>query len=180
MNTYIALLRGVNVGGSRKIAMAELRSFAADIGLQEPSTLLQSGNLVFAAEGREPQALERVIEREAVARLGLTTAFFVRTASEWRDVVAGNPFPDEALGDPSHLLVLFLRKTPRSSEVHALEQVIQGHEVVRAVGRQIYAVYPDGIGRSKLTNAIFERTLGSPCTGRNWNTVSKLAGMVGG
>lgn len=180
MNTYIALLRGVNVGGSGKLAMAELRSFAADVGLEEPRTLLQTGNLVFSADERDPEILERMLEKEAESRLGLRTNFFVRSASEWRDIVAANPFPDAGRDDPSHLLTLFTRETPSDSKTRALEQAIRGREVFRAVGRQVYAVYPDGIGRSKLTHAVIERALGSPCTGRNWNTVLKLEGMAGG
>lgn len=180
MNTYIALLRAVNVGGARKIAMAALRSFAAEIGLGDPRTLLQSGNLVFSTDGAEPEVLERTLEKEAEDRLGLSTTFLVRTAAEWRGVVSGNPFTDEARDDPSHLVTLFTREAPSASEVHALEQAIRGREVIHAVGRQVYAVYPDGIGRSKLTHAVIERALGSPCTGRNWNTVLELDRMVGG
>lgn len=178
MNTYIALLRGVNVGGRKKVPMAALRSFAADLGLDDPRTLLQSGNLVFGSSAGGVSVLERTLEQEAANRLGLTTTFFVRPEAEWRAVVRANPFPDAARDDPGHLLVLFLRERPRREAVRALQAGIRGREVVRASGRQVYAVYPDGIGRSKLTNAVIERTLDGPCTGRNWNTVSKLLGML--
>ncbi len=178
MNTYIALLRGVNVGGHKKIPMAELRSFAADLGLADPRTLLQSGNLVFGSSDGDASALERTLEEEAAGRLGLTTTFFVRPEAEWRTVVDANPFHDAARDDPGHLLVLFLRDPPRREAMEALRAGIRGREVVRASDRQVYAVYPDGVGRSRLTNAVIERALGGPCTGRNWNTVSKLLGML--
>ncbi len=179
MKTYIALLRGVNVGGNKKIAMADLRRLCADIGLPEARTLLQSGNLVFSDASRSAGALEKLLEKEAQDRLGLSTRFFVRGAEEWADVVAHNPFPDAAERDPSHLLVLFLPDAPGAAEMTSLRAAIVGREVVQAAAHHVYAVYPDGIGRSKLTNAVLERALGAPCTGRNWNTVTKLAKMVG-
>ncbi len=180
MNTYVALLRGVNVGGHKKIAMAELRSFAADLGLGDARTLLQSGNLVFRSAIADAAEVERMLEREAERRLGLDTVFFVRTEAEWRQVVGANPFPETARDDPSHLLVLFFREPPGAAAIRALREVISGPEVVRAGVREIYTVYPAGIGRSKLTNALIEKRIGGACTGRNWNTVLKLEKMVRG
>jgi uncharacterized protein (DUF1697 family) len=178
MKTYIALLRGVNVGGNKKVAMADLREVCAELGLANARTLLQSGNIVFTSEPRRTKDLESLLERETERRLGLATRFFVRTDDEWADVVESNPFSDAAERDPSHLLVLFLSDTPAAGHLDAMQDAIVGREVVAGHGRHVYAVYPDGIGRSKLTNAVLERALGGPCTGRNWNTVLKLANMV--
>lgn len=178
MRTYIALLRAVNVGGRKKVAMADLRAMCVRTGLAGVSTLLQSGNVVFRSDARSTDELERLLQTEAVRRLGLDTRFFVRTVDEWAEVVAGNPFPDEAQRDPGHLLVLALSAPAVARRVEALRAAIAGREVVAARGRHMYAFYPDGIGRSKLTNAVLERALGGPCTGRNWNTARKLLDMV--
>jgi uncharacterized protein (DUF1697 family) len=157
--------------------MAELRQFAADLGLDAPRTLIQSGNLVFASDlgGAE---LEALLEAEAMARLGLATDFLVRGADEWRDLIAANPHPDMAEHDPGHLMVMALKSLPGEVELAALRAWNPGREVVAAVGRQLYITYPDGAGESKLTNAAIERRLGVRGTARNWNTVTKLAAML--
>jgi uncharacterized protein (DUF1697 family) len=178
MPTHIALLRAVNLGAHNKVAMADLRGLAGGLGFEEPATLLQSGNLVFRNARPTGAALETMLEREASKRLGLETAFFVRTAAEWRQIVARNPFPDQARRDPSHLLLLCLKAPPPAGAAERLQEAISGRELVRTDGRQAYVVYPDGIGRSKVTNAVLERRLGTAGTGRNWNTVLKLAALA--
>ncbi|HEX6200704.1 MAG TPA: DUF1697 domain-containing protein [Thermoanaerobaculia bacterium] len=178
MPTFIALLRAVNLGPRNKVAMADLRGLLTELGMEDPRTLLQSGNLVFRSNPSKTAELEGLLEVEAEARLGLKTDFFVRTAEEWRTVVQGNPFPEEAESDPGHLLVFALKEAPKPAAVKALQEAIRGREVVRGKGRHAYVVYPDGIGRSRLTNAVIEKHLGSRGTGRNWNTVLKLQALV--
>ena len=171
----IALLRAVNLAGRNRVGMAELRAFCANMGLEQPRTLLQSGNVVFGeVEGRTTAALESLLEREAVQRLGVGTEFFVRTTKEWEAAVAGNPFGGEAERDPSHLLLMCLKAAPSAGDVAALQASITGRETVRAEGRQLFITYPDGVGRSKLTAGRIERALGTRGTARNWNTVLKL------
>jgi uncharacterized protein (DUF1697 family) len=178
VTSYVALLRAVNVGGRTPVAMAALRAWLEGLGFAEPRTLLQSGNAVFRGAGQGGPRLERRLELEAAKRLGLQTEFFLRDAKAWREVVARNPFAAEADRDPAHLLVVFLKQAPAPARVAALRAAIKGREAVRALGRQAYVVYPDGIGRSKLTMAVIERHLGTRATGRNWNTVMKLAALV--
>ncbi len=180
MTPYIALLRAVNVGGKTKIGMADLRALLAELGLAEPRSLLQSGNLLFRSEGRTAAELESLLATETAKRLGLKTDFFVRTAAEWDAVVASNPFPREAESDPGHLVVMALKAAPEAAAVAALQATIVGRETVRAVGRQAYLVYPDGIGESKLTIQRIEKALGTRGTGRNWNTTLKLQAQVRG
>jgi uncharacterized protein (DUF1697 family) len=108
----------------------------------------------------------------------LRTEFFVRTAAEWQTVIARNPFTDEATNDPVHLLVMVHKDAIAAAKVAALRAAITGPERVEAAGRQTYIVYPAGIGRSKLTTSRIEGTLGSRGTGRNWNTVLKLADLA--
>jgi uncharacterized protein (DUF1697 family) len=177
LTTHVALLRAINVGGRKPVAMADLRDLLAGLGFADGRSLLQSGNLVFRSS-RSGAPLERLLEAEAETRLGLETDFFVRTAAEWEEIMAHNPFPREAERDPSHLLTLFLKDATGPAALKALQAAITGPEVVRAWGRQAYIVYPDGIGRSRLTNALIERKLGTRATGRNWNTVLKLGALA--
>jgi uncharacterized protein (DUF1697 family) len=178
MTIHIALLRAVNLGPHQQVAMPDLRNLLTRLGFEEPRTLLNSGNLVFRSDGRSGAALEDLLEAEAEKQLGLRTDFFVRTATEWAAVIAANPFPDEAERDPGHLLVMFLKDAPAATDVTALRAAITGPEIIRAEGKQAYIVYPDGIGRSRLTNTLIEKKLGSRGTGRNWNTVLKLAALA--
>jgi uncharacterized protein (DUF1697 family) len=177
MFVYIALLRGINVGGHNAVAMAELRKLAADLGFSGVATLLQSGNLVFTAGKRSVNALESLLERETAERLGVTADYVVRSADEWKAVIAGNPFPKQAKDDPGHLVVVFLKTPSPPKSVEALRDSIVGPEIVHGSGKQLYIVYPDGIGRSKLTGTLIEKRLGTRGTARNWNTVLKLLAL---
>jgi uncharacterized protein (DUF1697 family) len=178
MTTYIALLRGINVGGNKLVSMAELRALAETLGLEEPRTLLQSGNLVFRGKKQAATALERTLERAVAAELGVACDFVVRTAAEWDAIIAANPFPEAATRDPSHLVVMCLKGAPSGAQAAALRAVIRGREVGAVDGRQAYLVYPDGIGTSKLTNTVIESKLGVRGTARNWNTVLKLKALA--
>lgn len=180
MPTHIALLRGINVGGHKLVAMSDLRDFLAALGCGDARSLLQSGNLVFQCAARPRADLERWLESEAEHRLGLRTDFHVRAAKDWGKIIANNPFPEEAKRDPARLVVMFLKQAPDQRGVQALQAAIRGPEIVRADGPHAYIVYPDGMGRSRLTNALIDKQLGTRSTGRNWNTVVKLAALAKG
>lgn len=178
MTGYVALLRGINVGGHKPVAMADLRRLLAQLGFADVQSVLQSGNLVFRSGAQPSATLERGLETEAAGRLALRTDVFVRSAREWRAIIARNPFGEAAEHDPGHLVVQFLKRAPQAGAVEALKAAIVGREVVHAAGRQVYIVYPDGIGRSRLTGALIEAKLGTRSTGRNWNTVLKLGALL--
>jgi uncharacterized protein (DUF1697 family) len=178
VSTFVALLRAVNLGSHQQIAISALRDFAKDLGLVDIRTLLQSGNLVFGAERQEAKNLESLLESNAKTTLRLGTDFFVRSAKEWKVLVEKNPFPKEAAQTPGHLLVMFLKHSPSVDGLEALRVAIRGPELVETVGRQAYVVYPDGVGRSRVTNALIEAKLGTRATGRNWNTVLKIAALM--
>ena len=171
---HVALLRGVNVGGHNRVAMADLRNLLGRLGLEEASSLLQSGNLAFRGGGRPAAELERLLEREARTRFQLETTFFVRTADEWKDVIAGNPFPEQAAADPARLMVVALKEAPAKGAERDLRAAIHGPESVRLRGREAYAFYPLGMGKSRFTINLIEKVLGTQGTARNWNTVVKL------
>jgi uncharacterized protein (DUF1697 family) len=175
---FVALLRAVNVGGRRSVAMTVLRDAASSLGFSDVRTVLQSGNLVFGATGRSATAIERGLEAAIESRLGLQADCLVRTAREWAALVRDNPFRAEARTDPGHLVLMCLKAAPDAKAVRSLSATITGPERLRAAGRELYIVYPDGIGRSRLTGVLIERILGTRGTARNWNTVLKLAAMV--
>ena len=178
MTTHVALLRAINLGTHNPVRMADLREFLTRLGFGDVQSVLQTGNLVFQADRRTGAQLEQLLETEAKKRLKLETDFFVRTASEWQTLIARNPFPKEAKRDPAHLVVMFLKDAPQAEDVKALQAAISGREVVHGVGSQLYITYPDGIGRSRLTNAGIEKHIHTRGTGRNWNTVLKLGALT--
>jgi uncharacterized protein (DUF1697 family) len=175
MSIHVALLRGINVGGRNLVAMSDLRDLLGTLGFAGARSLLQSGNLVFESDRPTGADLERLLEVETARRLGVTADYLVRSAAEWGKVVAGNPFLEEAKRDPGRLVVMFLKAAPDARDVQALQAAIEGPESLRCEGKHLYVVYPAGIGRSKLTSTLIEKKLGLRGTGRNWNTVLKLA-----
>lgn len=178
MATFVAVLRAINLGVHNRIAMGDLRAMCEKIGLVEPRTLLVSGNLVFQRAVASGETLEQLLEQSSTRHLGVTTDYFVRTAKEWQAIIAANPFSAEAKRDPGHLLMMCLRDAPAAAAVTALQKAIKGRETVAVKGRQAYFVYPDGVGRSKLTITLIEKTLGTRGTARNWNTVLKLGELA--
>jgi uncharacterized protein (DUF1697 family) len=154
--------------------MTDLRDFLTKLGFDDVRSVLQSGNVVFGSRARTGAELERFLEAESQKRFGIEIDFFVRAPEEWKSIIRQNPFRKEAELDPGHLVVMLLKSPPRAEDVAALQASISGPEIVRAKGRQLYVFYPNGQGRSPLTNAVIERKVGR-CTGRNWNTVMKLA-----
>jgi uncharacterized protein (DUF1697 family) len=178
MTVHIALLRAVNVGGRSRVAMAGLREVVQDMGLCDVRSLLQSGNLVFCCAAPTPVRLERLLEAETERRLGLRTQFFVRSAKQWSAALAANPFRAEARQSPGRLVLMALKDAPAARSVRDLRIAISGPERIHVAGRQAYIAYPDGIGRSRLTGNFIETRLGTRGTGRNWNTVVKLAALA--
>lgn len=179
MATYIALLRAVNLGAHNTIKMSELKSFAENIGLLNVRTVLQTGNLIFdTSKPTECVNLEAKLELAARKTLKLDTPFFVRSLAGWQRVCDDNPFLSQAERDPGHLVVYALKTKTSSDRLLALRQALKGRELIEASHQELYAVYPDGIGRSKLTAQLIEKYLVTPCSGRNWNTVLKIKALL--
>jgi uncharacterized protein (DUF1697 family) len=175
---YAGFLRAVNVAGNQ-LSMAALKEVFGALGFDNPKTLLQSGNIVFGADpARNAIALEELLQRETEKRLHVKTEYFVRTAKDLERVISGNPFIAEAQNDPGRLVVVFLKDAPAGKAVAQLQAAIRGPERVKASGRHLHVTYPEGQGRSKLTNAVIEKALGTRGTARNWNTVLKVAAAL--
>jgi uncharacterized protein (DUF1697 family) len=160
------------------VAMSELRDLFKRLGFAGAQSLLQSGNLVFQSDQPADASLENLLSVETEKHLNVSIEYFVRSREEWETVVAVNPFPKEAKRDPGRLVVMFLKDAPKPTDVKALQSAIQGPETARCHGKQLYVHYPAGMGKSKLTHALIEKKLGTRGTGRNWNTVLKLAALT--
>ena len=178
MSRHIALLRAVNVGG-RKVLKDDLLGLAKDLGFADAKTLLTSGNLVLWGDDEGDAALEKRLEDGLEKRMGLRTEFMVRTPAELKAIIADNPFPDLVESRPSHLVVNFLKHPPPAGDIEVLRAAITGRERVHAHGKELYIDFIDGIGESMLDRD-WKKTKKAPLgTARNWNTVLKLAAMVG-
>ena len=179
MTAHVVLLRGVNVGGQRKVSMAELQAALVAAGFVGARTLLNSGNVVLRSD-LTPAALETFLETEATQRMNLRTDFHVRSAGEWRALTEANPLPEAAARNPSHFIVACLKSAPTQAAVETLRAANPGPEIIHAVGRQLYIDYggPEAMCESKLSSALIDAKLGTRSTGRNWNTVLKLAALA--
>lgn len=178
MTLRIALVRGVNVGGNRKVAMADLKAMVEALGFTDVKTLLASGNVVFEASDRSDDELEALLEREAEARLGLVTHFIVRGPGAWRAMMDANPLPGEAEREPSRFLLNVSRETVTADMLATIRAVATPGEKVEAVDRCVYIFFGDGVADSKAAGMFGRTSLGLTATGRNWNTVRKIAELI--
>ena len=177
MSRLAVLLRAINVSGTGKLAMADLKARLGELGCAEAKTIGAAGSATVACD-LSPAELERRLETALAEAHGLSTDVYVRSHSDLNDVLAANPFAEMAEDDPSHLLVVFLEADPAEVDVEALRGKIQGPEQVAAGPRSLYIAFPAGIGTSKLTGPIIHRAVKLKGTGRNWNTVRKLAELT--
>jgi uncharacterized protein (DUF1697 family) len=174
--TYVALLRGINLGGRNKVSMADLRALFASLGAEEVATYVQSGNVIFKsadASAKLIEATERRIRRD----LGLSVTVLLRTRPQLAKVLAGNPFANDER-EATKLHVTFLAAKPDRTRVRELDPERAEPDEFRVAGQEIYLRCPNGYGRSKLTNAYFEKQLGVAATTRNWKTVRKLVELA--
>jgi len=175
VTTYVVLLRGVNLGRNRRLAMADLRGWLADLGYENVRTHLQSGNAVLGS-GKKAAELQREIGKRLEEETGASIRCVVRTHDELQRVVDGNPFEGVAT-DPARFLVAFLAEPAKKARLATLDPAEYEPERWHIGPREIYLWHPGGINNSKLTNELTDRNLGVLATARNWNTVLKLLAM---
>ena len=176
MPRSIVLLRAVNVGGKSALSMKALATALGDAGYADVRTLIASGNVILGAKA-SGAALETKIENDLAVALGLNTSVMARSPAEWRAIVDANPLTEEATRAPAKLVLLVLKSAPTKAAIAAYEAGRKKRDTPETVvirGREAYAFYPDGIGRSKLDLS----ALGAG-TARNWNTMIKLRDAVG-
>lgn len=170
-STWIGLIRAIGPSTHKKMSMRQLRDGCERAGLENVRTLLATGNVVFSSETDIAELGGRLTD--ILASHDLDNKVFLRRPGDLEDVVARNPFADAAVARPNHLLILFLEMDPLPDQVATL-LARQGPERMAVVGREVFIDYVEGVGRSKLTPGVLERSLGQPGTARNWNTVGKL------
>lgn len=183
MARYLALLRGINVGGHNKVAMADLRDVAAALGHTDVATYIQSGNVVFTSTKTDAARLADELEQEIATRLGVRPAVVVVSGPELAQVIADNPFPGEP--DPRYLHAVFRRDEMNKNDIAVVAAAVQrarqsgSPDDAVVVGRTMFLRTPDGLGRSELAAQLARTKVQSAGTARNWATVTKLMAMLG-
>ena len=177
-STYVALLRGINVGGHKIIKMDQLRKAFEGLGYADVATYVQSGNVVFKAPGKASDYLSKRIAEMLLGRFSMSVPVIVRTADEIGEVLRNNPFLQEGGIDTSKLHVTFLSHPPQRTAWKGLDAITGGPDQFRCSDQEIYLHCPNGFAGTKLSIAAFEKVLSVGATTRNWNTVNKLYQMV--
>lgn len=175
--TFVALLRGINVGGKNKLPMADLSTMFEKAGCARVQTYIQSGNVVFDADAGAAGALPGQIQGAIEKRFGYRIPVVMRTADELSAVAADNPFLSRGV-DADVLHVVFLAGAPEAKRAAALDPNRSPPDEMIVRGREIYLSCPNGIARTRITNAYLDTTLATTSTLRNWRTVQMLARMA--
>lgn len=176
MLTYVSLLRGINVGGNKKIKMADLRALYRELGFEDVESLLQSGNVVFKSHLTDVNTIARQIEESIELSYGFHSDLFVLTADAFISAYHANPFDNEAEYDPKKVLITFLSQLPSEEDIALLLEEHQGPETIKIIDSIAYIYFPEGMGRSKLNPATMFKNISA--TGRNLNTMTKLLAML--
>ncbi len=177
--TYVALMRGINVGGKNMLPMKDLVAMFSEAGCDDVQSYIQSGNVVFRATPALAQRLPVLVAKEIADRFGLRVPIVVRTVAELHRVASDNPFLRVG-ANVETLHVAFLADLPSAAHVAALDPNRSPPDQFTVRGREIYLHCPNGFGRTKLSNQYFDSKLATECTVRNWRTVLKLLELAGG
>jgi uncharacterized protein (DUF1697 family) len=177
MPIYISMLRGINVGGHKRVKMDKLRASFEALGLDQVKTYIQSGNVVFKAAKSSSSALQKRIEERILKDFGFSISVVLRTAAEIANIIASNPFLKEPGIDQEKLHVMFLSEAPAPEAVKKLVEVTEAPDRCRCFGKEIYFYLPNGVSQSVLFNSPVDRILAVVTTTRNWRTVNQLAQM---
>jgi uncharacterized protein (DUF1697 family) len=174
MAVVISMLRGVNLGPSRRVKMDALRALYASLKLRDAQTYVQSGNVVFRTDEKDMARLTQRIEKAIEKSFGFSCDVILRTPAELRQAIARNPFAARKDIHPSKLLVTFLVGEPSREAREKVLEIKADPEELHIHGREIYIYFPNGMARPKLSWASIDKALRTSGTGRNWNSVQKL------
>ncbi len=174
---WVGLLRGINVGGNKKVPMAELRELATGLGWAAVQTYIQSGNMVFRASGK-PAVLAAALEQAIEGQFGFVVPVIVRSGDEWCDYAASSAFSAAASARPNLLHLAASRLPPKGDAAKELQPCCKAGEQVLMRDGALWIDFPNGVARSKLTSAVLDGVVGSTVTMRNWKTVQAIAALV--
>lgn len=182
MQTYISILRGINVSGHKTIKMEALRKMYEGLGLKNVRTYVQSGNVIFQDENREQEDLEKQIAKKIFSEFGFDVPVMVKKSDELETVLKNNPYVQKRNEDIKLLHVTFLSREPEKGNtgkiIDSLEKAQFAPDEFIISGSTVYLFCPNGYGRTKLTNTFFENKLKVVATTRNWKTVNKIFQMA--
>jgi uncharacterized protein (DUF1697 family) len=176
MQTFISILRGINVSGQKKILMADLKVLYENLKFKDVRTYIQSGNVIF--KSNEPLSdieFEKKIEDQIFKKYNFHVPVIIRSEDEIRKIIAANPFLKEKNIDPKKLHVTFLSNIPDKENVESIEKMDFSPDKFMISGKEVYLYVPNGYGETKISNTFFEKKLKVKATTRNWNTVNKLS-----
>ncbi|MDO8736364.1 MAG: DUF1697 domain-containing protein [Thermoleophilia bacterium] len=181
MQTYISILRGINVGGKKKIKMEELKAAYESLGFENIRTYIQTGNVIFDSSVPNESDINASIRNQLAAVFGFQISVLIRRMDGFQQIIKGNPFLDEQAVDPRALHVTFLSQAPSQTALAVIEPAADDGDQYRFSdsNEEVYLFCPDGYGRTRLSNSFFEKKLGVSATTRNWNTVNRLYEIAG-
>ena len=174
MEKFISILRGINVGGQRKIPMTDLKSLYEDLGFQKVITYIQSGNVIFESNKISVDALEQMIEKKIAEIFNMTVPVIIRQLSEMKNVAANNPFLKMKEIDIDKLHITFLNEIPGRDIVLNIKGYDYPPDKFIIKNKEVFLYCPGGYGKTKFSNNFFENKLKVKATTRNWKTVNKL------
>lgn len=180
MKTYISLLRGINVSGQRKIRMSDLQALYSELGFEQVTTFIQSGNVIFGSvESISDKEVSDKIEQAIAKEFSFEVPVTVRSVEEIKNILVSNPFVNRGL-DEGKLHVTFLADAPEKQLVNSMDQYDFSPDNFVITGKDVFLYCPGGYGKTKLSNAFFEQKLKVKATTRNWRTVNKLFEIASG
>ena len=179
MQTYIAMLRGINVSGHRKVPMAELKQLLKGLHFRNVRTYIQSGNVVFETENINLAEIATQIEQAIAQQYGFEVPVLLRTPEELRQAIASNPFRSENSQPDERVYVTFMDQQPDPALLSNIDAAKYHPDRFIAEGRELYVLCPGGYGNTKLSNSFFESKLKQTATTRNWKTLNELVKMAG-
>lgn len=174
VQTYIALLRGINVSGHKKIKMADLRIALEQLNFTDIVTYIQSGNIVFKSVHNSITELELLIQKQILTDFGFEVPVLIKTPKELKTVFDNNPFEKNKLNDPKLFYVVFLKDKPQQKHIETLKTYDYSPEAYVINEKIIYFYAANGAGNAKMSNNFFENKLKVIATSRNWRTIQKL------
>jgi len=178
MNTYISILRGINIGGHKKIKMDALRQMYTNLGYTEVQSYIQSGNVTFNSSETNILDIEKIISEKILQTFGFEVTVLIITADEFRNAIKTNPFQKDTLKDPAFMHLTFLSCIPENNLQDSISPADYLPDEFRIIGRTIYIYCPNGYGNTKITNNFFENKLKLTATTRNLKTCTELLSMA--